>query len=601
VLGAYATLAVIAYFPVLPLDNGHVPAAKLNDSISVAWFLDWVAYALRHGHDPLVSGFLEHPVGVNLAVNQSMLLAGAVGAPLTWLFGPFAAFNFWLRLAFVASAGSMYVVARKLGARPWIAFVGGLLYGFSPFVVGHELISPNFSLAPVPPLLFLVLDDLLRAKRFSPRRDGVLLGVLAATQLYLNPEALAESGLVLGIAALVVLARRSLGQGWGPLARLGSGLAWAAGVVSILGAPFFWAYFAGPQRPQGPVVPLHYLVVFRTDLAGLIVPGINERLGPARLIALGTSYTGYAINESGVYFGIPLLVLVSFLFLRLRRNRLVSFSALVAAIALVLSLGPRLVVDNHHTAIWLPWSLFLHVPLLQSAEAIRFVLLSYLGVSVILVCGLEDLAVGWRAQRVPSRVLDRPRWQNLAVAGLALVVLIPLVPRWPYHSEPTAIPRFFTSRAALAIPKGAVALTYPYAQPGEVAPEMWQMASGFRFRLVGGYAYVADNGGVPFGSPPLRPPALYDLLVGAEAGAPVAVPSESSATLEAIRAGLRACGAQVFLLQRVGERPGLVVSELTAALGLRPAASGGILAWYHVQADLKRLGLSSSKLAARSP
>lgn len=600
VVAVYAALAVLAYWPVLPLDNGRLPAAKLNDTISVAWFLDWVATALHHGHDPLVSGYLEHPVGVNLAVNQSMSLAGVLSAPVSWLVGPFAAFNLWLRLAFVASAGSMYLVLRRYVHRELPAAVGGLLYGFSPFMVGHSLISPNFSLAAVPPVVFLVVDDLVRRDRHRARRDGLALGVLAAVQLYFNPELLAELAVALAVAALLVLPGRIRRDGAARLRRLGAGLGWAVPPFAVLGAPFAWAYLFGPQRPSGPVVPLHYLVVFRTDLAGLVVPDRNQLLGPGRLIALGTSYTGYAINETGGYLGIPLLVLLLVLVVRLRRNRLATLAAVLAATGLVLSLGPSLVVDNHDTGIWLPWDLFLHVPVLQSAEAIRFVLCTWLGAAVLLALGLDELAGAVERRRAHRPVrTSRPgsarRWGPGtagagAVAVVAAVALVPLVPRWPYAWQPTAIPAYFTSRAVRAVPAGAVAVTYPYAQPGQVGPEMWQMASGFRFRLVGGYAYVADNGGVPFGSPPVRPAALTDLLVGAQTPGAAPVPVPGPATDAALRAGLRAVGAQVFLLQPSVPGAALVTKELTAALGRPPAAAGGMLAWYGVRSDLAREG-----------
>ena len=592
VVCCYVALAVLAYWPVLPLDNGQVPAAKLNDSISVAWFLDWVATAIRHGHDPLVSSYLEHPVGVNLAVNQSMSLAGVLSAPISWLAGPFAAFNLWLRLAFVASATSMYLVLRRYVAREVPAAVGGLCYGFSPFMIGHSLISPNFSMAAVPPLLFLVVDDLLRRDRRSARRDGLLLGTLSAVQLYLNPELLAECAVGLGAAAALVLPWRLRHDGWRRLRRLLAGLGWGLGPLAILGAPFAWAYLLGPQRPSGPVVPLHYLVVFRTDLAGLVIPDRNQLLGPARLVALGTSFTGYAINETGGYLGIPLLLLLAYLLVRLRRDRLVVLAGVLAGCGLVLSLGPSLVVDNHDTGIWLPWAAALHVPVLQSAEAIRFVLCTWLGVAVIVAVGTDALlgralAAGARRRVAGGRSPAVRRALAVApVAGVLAVSLVPLVPRWPYASQPTAIPPYFTSRAVRSIPEGAVVMTYPYAQPGQVAPEMWQMASGFRFRLVGGYAYVADNGGIPFGSPPVRPPALTDLLVGAETPGAAPVPHPGPATAAAIRKALRREGVQAFLLQPVGAQPAVVVAALRAALGRPPVVSGGVLAWYHVQADL---------------
>jgi len=593
VIALYAGLAIVAYLPVLPLSNGQIPAAKLNDSISVAWFLDWVATAIRHGRDPLFSTYLDHPVGVNLAVNQSMSLAGALSAPVSWLLGPFAAFNLWLRVAFVASAASMYLVLRRYVTRELSAFLGGLLYGFSPFVVGHSLISPNFSLVAVPPVMVVLVDDLLRRDQRSARRDGLLAGLVATVQLYLNPEVLADMVLAMTLAAAIVLPRRLGQDGWGRLQRLVVGGLWALVPVGVLGAPFLWLYLAGPQHLHGPVVPLHYLVVFRTDLAGLVVPNINQRLGPSRLIALGTSYTSYAINETGVYFGVPLLVVLGYLMVRLRHDRLIAYCSALAGTGLVLSLGRSLVVDNHHTGWWLPGALLLHVPVLQSAEPIRMILFAYLGASVILAVGMDRLAdaVGRRPRRRGA-----PRASTAAVVMVAAVVLVPLVPRWPYRFEGTAIPSYFTSGAYRQIPQGAVAMTYPYDGAANVTPEMWQMASGFRFVLVGGYAYIADNGGVPFGSPPVRPSPLVDLLVGADTSGPSPLPVPGPATNADIRSALRAMGVEVFLLQRVGSHPGLVVADLTAALGRRPVFSGGMLVWYHVGRDLRARDLRARDL-----
>ena len=100
----------------------------------MTWFLSWVPYALRHGLSFFHTGFLDYPLGVDLANNTSVPLLGLLAAPVTVLLGPIAAFNILLRLAFASSSASMFLVLRNWCRWP-AAFVGGLAYGFGPYMV----------------------------------------------------------------------------------------------------------------------------------------------------------------------------------------------------------------------------------------------------------------------------------------------------------------------------------------------------------------------------------------------------------------------------------------------------------------------------------
>ena len=55
----------------------------------------------------------------------------------------------------------MFFVLRRYTT--WIpaAFIGGLLYGFSPYMVGQGEGHIFLMLAPVPPVMFLLLDEIL--------------------------------------------------------------------------------------------------------------------------------------------------------------------------------------------------------------------------------------------------------------------------------------------------------------------------------------------------------------------------------------------------------------------------------------------------------
>src|SRR5579863_1521254 len=63
------------------------------------WFLAWTAFALGHHHMPLFSTYLDYPAGVNLMWNTSVLLPGALLAPLTDRAGPVVSYNVLVTLA----------------------------------------------------------------------------------------------------------------------------------------------------------------------------------------------------------------------------------------------------------------------------------------------------------------------------------------------------------------------------------------------------------------------------------------------------------------------------------------------------------------------
>ena len=84
----YLALACLPYWPVSPFDPTHLVGDRVySDAVQQAWFLQWVAFALGHGQNPLFSTYLNAPAGVNLAVNTSMPLLGFLGWPVTALSG----------------------------------------------------------------------------------------------------------------------------------------------------------------------------------------------------------------------------------------------------------------------------------------------------------------------------------------------------------------------------------------------------------------------------------------------------------------------------------------------------------------------------------
>ena len=115
-VGAYVVLAVLAYWPTMPLDANNLPhplGAGAGDPAQMSWFLAWTPFALGHGLNPFFTNYIDFPRGVNLASNTSVPLLGLLAAPVTFALGPVASFNLLMRIALAGSATSMFLVSRR--------------------------------------------------------------------------------------------------------------------------------------------------------------------------------------------------------------------------------------------------------------------------------------------------------------------------------------------------------------------------------------------------------------------------------------------------------------------------------------------------------
>ena len=100
----------------------------------------------------------------------------------------------------------MFVLLRRFVAWSPAAFVGGLLYGFWPFILisltdAHLMLG----LAPIPPLMVACLDELLVRQRHRALPAGLVLGVLVAAQFLVGSEALVITLIAAGIGVVLVV------------------------------------------------------------------------------------------------------------------------------------------------------------------------------------------------------------------------------------------------------------------------------------------------------------------------------------------------------------------------------------------------------------
>ena len=248
------------------------PSARLVgtccDSASSVAFLRWTGHALLHGYNPLFSHHVLAPEGVNIMWQPpAMPLVGLLVAPLEEIAGSFLTFNVVTTLALALSAWTCYLALRR-----WVGgfagpFIGGLLYGFSPFMAAHSLGHTEYISAFVPPLFFLALTELAVYRRSVWWKPAVGLGLLFAAQFLINQEGCAA----LAIATLVILG--TLAAARPDEARRRAGLVLRGGLVAtgvagvLLAGPLAVEFF-GAQRLYGVLRPENTYV---SDLANLVV------------------------------------------------------------------------------------------------------------------------------------------------------------------------------------------------------------------------------------------------------------------------------------------------------------------------------------------
>lgn len=441
------------------------------------WSLAWWPYALTHGVNPFLSGYIWAPLGFNVTWLTSIPFLSLLMAPATALLGPVGSYNLLMMLAPVLGAFFGFVLIRKLSRSWWVGLWGGYIFGFSSYELGQMLGHPNLAFeAFVPLMIYIVLSMYERRDQLRPWWPPLAIGLVLTAQFATSSETFATVSifglLFLGIAWLVVRPARPA-------------LRWtlrtvllAYGVALVLLTPILVFMFRDVPFSRVLVTPAYY----STDLLNMVVPTKVSLLGP-QLSRLSADFTGNT-SEQGAYLGLPLLILLVSAVVATWRSpwmRAVSWTLMAVAVA---SLGPLLhvagvtlgpVVHRGHQSFGLmPWALFSHLPLIGHALPSRFTL--FIALLAAIVAGEYLRTIHWGIA-VP-------------VALLSVILLLPNLSGGPglWWSR-LSIPRLISSgQVHRFVAPGATVLALPAGAGGNWMLD--QAMTGFSFRLEESYPYV---------------------------------------------------------------------------------------------------------------
>lgn len=579
---SYAILALVANLPAWPGSEGSLRGGDLD---FLTWSLEWTAFALLHHLNLFYTTWLNYPVGVNLAQNTLMPLLGIFTLPLTVLQGPIASLNFLLWLAFCSSAASMYLVLTKWTNRRYSAYLGGLIYGFSPYMVGQGLGHLVQNFVPLPPLILYAFWKLLVEENCPKIRWGVAIGLMLVAQLWISPEIALTSIIIVSVSA-IVLGLSNLSVALGRFKRALPGLTTIVAVMCVPAIYYAVALLTGPQHAVGPSLGGG----LSADLLGPLLPTSSQRFGGFGLVAYGNRLVSEDFPENGSYLGAPLLLLLVWTALRQRRRQRpwIVFTLTMAALVFVLSLGGRLTVLGHVTLFPLPAAVFSYLPVLKNLAEVRLSLYVdfFVACTVALVVDEVDfaeIALAIKSRRISSRNLTA----HLLVLLLSLTAVATWVPAWPYPYAAANVPAVFSGKTLNAIRKGSVVLISPYPSVAEVQPEVWQAVSRMRFRLIGGYAVFRGPTGLSDPYPAfLKPLDVMSFLWTSATGGP-SFPDPRAPRLGQLLEHnlcvfLRRYHVDAVIVTPVGTFPTKVAQLFDRTLGAPSKQVDSVSIWYQV-------------------
>jgi hypothetical protein len=450
------------------------------------WALGWNVHALSHLHGgPFLTNYINYPFGVNLMWNSPLLLHSIVLWPVTATLGPIVAYNVMITFDVALSACCGYLACRRFVKRTIPSVVGGLVYGFSPYMMAQSRDHSTLVAAFVPPLLVIVLYDIVVDHRWPAWRSGMFLGVLAACQLYIAEELLASEALValLALVVAVFCAQSSVVSRIRHAARA----LFAAGVAfAVLAVYPLLIQFIGPHELHGPVQAPG---VFVNDLTNFVVPTAIQHFAPSWALARTSHWTGN-LSEYNGYLGPLLIAVVLYVAVRHWRSISVQVATITGFAVAVLSLGPSLHISGVDQKLWLPWRLFGSLPIVGNILPTRLMLYVDLVAALFVAVFVNDL------------LASRSRLRQIGEAALLVGTIFTLLPVWPYPANAEVVPRFFTDGSARMIPAGSVVLISPFQQLYPAEPMLWQAETGMRFRIPQGYFIGPDSHGHPvYGAP----------------------------------------------------------------------------------------------------
>jgi hypothetical protein len=331
VFGTYLLISIVLFaaYPIFAGPGRFYIGGHFGDPAMMMWYLVWWPYAILHWINPFITYAVWPSTGYNLTWATSIPAVAAAFAPVTLAFGPVVAYNAASVIAPALSAYAAFLLCKRLTNHAASSFIGGIIYGFSPYEFGevfggHLHLTFNF----VPPLCVLLLVLLLRDD-IRPAGFTIAFAFLLGCETLISTEVLATMTLFGALA--FALACLTLSRWRRALVSAAPLICRAYLIASIVVSPFLYYVFIKGSPPREPILLVRQ---FSADLVSFVIPGPLMLLNKYGADGVNLHSAGN-LSETGCYLGIPLLAIAILWFCRHWREpqarRLVRWSRLATA------------------------------------------------------------------------------------------------------------------------------------------------------------------------------------------------------------------------------------------------------------------------------
>ncbi len=480
----YLFLATIFTLPV-SISPGTGLLGQPGDNYQHSWFLWHFATATASGHNPFYTNLIFYPHGVNLSWSTLDPLAGILALPLSLSVGPVVTYNLSVVLQLALAAFFAHLLCAKICRNQAAALIGGIAFGFSPFILAQALGHLSLVTAFPIPLYVLALDRVLGEANPS-RKDGVILGLALFLTAFANYN---YTVFCLMFTAVIVIIDRIL-EGAGFLRKVGAPLCWAS-VTFLMGfSPVLIMLLGNTSDVPNPRT-LEHVEKYSADALGFLIPSWQHLfLGSYSRSLDPRIFTGGF--EGTVYVG-PIVLLLAAVGLwlgRSRRQRWAAPAMFAGAIFYLLSLGPRIRCLGKPVGIPGPAYLLYSFRFARFLSApARFHILTALCLSILGSIGLAFLLEKLRR-----------KWQRLclvSIVGFMLVADTITIP-FPISSvvDPAWSPGASGMREGCVLPsnlRSGTVLTFPLDWPYSLKSMWMQVSDNGRYSLIDGYVSYAPD------------------------------------------------------------------------------------------------------------
>ncbi|MEH0975138.1 hypothetical protein V6U77_28820 [Micromonospora sp. CPCC 205546] len=504
-IGAYVLLGVLVCLNYWADVQNRVSSHLPTDHSWFEWLFSHGAYSVRHLENPLFTERQNAPDGVNMMANTSLLGVTLPLAPLTMLLGPQVMYALYLGGALAATAGTSYwMLSRHLVRSRAAAFVGGAFLGFAPGIVHHANGQPNFVSNFLLPLIVVRVFRLGEPGRW--RRNGIVLGLLVAYQIFINEEMLLLTALAC-LVAVVAYALMRPARTRAVAGTFAAALGVGGGLALLLTAYPIWFQFNGPQSYRGLQGGVFHS--WGEDLAAFVTFARDTVAGDEAVEKT------IGLTEQNTWFGWPLVLLsVVALVLLVRRSLTARILTVLVVVFAVASIGPKVRLNGVETETDGPWAYISDdLPLVEMMMPTRLALVVAAALGVLLALAWDAVAGNGRPPVPAPRAGDddttdaagpRRRWlRPVGYAAVALAVL-PLFPR-PLPAQPVDPPPHFITAGGWRpyVPQGRTLVPVPIPSNVHGLPTLrWSALTQHAFPIPGGY-FIGPNelGEGVFGAP----------------------------------------------------------------------------------------------------